>query len=86
MQLHARAALSLVVGLVWTSRERMAESRAERAVEAPCIGVPPVIFTLVCFGAGDEVRDVGLLLGFLVGLRSDISVPAADGGARGVGA
>jgi hypothetical protein len=60
----------------------MAESRAVRAVEAPCMGVPPVIFTLV-LGAGEEVREAGALLE--VGIRSDIRWPAADGGFRAVG-
>jgi hypothetical protein len=60
----------------------MAESSSLRAVEAPCIGVPPVTVTLV-FGVGEEVREVGVLLG--VSLRSDINGPVAEGGARGVG-
>jgi hypothetical protein len=83
MQSQCRAALSLFVGLVWISSERMAESSAERAVEAPCMGVPPVMFILV-FGPGEEVREVGALLE--VGFRSDMRWPAAEGGARGVGA
>jgi hypothetical protein len=69
-------------GLVWISRERMAESSSVRAVEAPCMGVPPVIFILV-FGAGEEVREAGALLE--VGFRSDMRWPAADGGVRGCG-
>lgn len=62
----------------------MAESRALRAVDAPCIGVPPVIYIFVLFvlfGSGDEVRDTGALLGLT--LRSDIRGPAAEGGAFG---
>lgn len=59
----------------------MAESRAVRAVDAPCMGVPPVMLTLV-FGAGEEVRDVGALLE--EGFRSDMRWPAAEGGVRDV--
>ncbi len=73
----------MVVRLVWISRERIAESRALRAVDAPCMGVPPVILTFV-FGAGEEVREPGALLD--TGLRSEMRWPAADGGARGAGA
>lgn len=73
--------------MVCTSRERIAESRAERAVEAPCIGVPPVMVTLVLdFGAGEEVREVGLELLFLRDLRSEMRGPEAEGGGRGMGA
>ena len=61
----------------------MAESRAVSAVEAPCMGVPPVMFTFV-FGAGEEIREVGALLG--AGFGSEIRCPAAEGGGRGVGA
>lgn len=60
----------------------MAESSSVRAVEAPCIGVPPVMEIFV-FGAGEEVREAGAL--FDVGFRSDIRWPAAEGGVRGVG-
>ena len=61
----------------------MAESRAVRAVEAPCIGVPPVMFTFA-FGTGEDVRVVGALLG--TGFTSEMRWPAAEGGGRGVGA
>jgi hypothetical protein len=71
-----------MLGLVCSSRERMAESRPVRAVDAPCIGVPPVMLTLA-FGAGDAVREAGALLE--VGFRSDMRCPAAEGGVRGVG-
>lgn len=74
--------MSLMLGFVCSSRERIAESRAVRAVDAPCMGVPPVMLTLV-FGAGEEVRDAGALLE--VGFRSDIRWPAADGGVRDTG-
>lgn len=47
----------------------MAESRAVRAVDAPCIGIPPVMLTLV-FGTGEDVREAGALLD--VGFRSDM--------------
>lgn len=60
----------------------MAESRAVRAVDGPCMGVPPVMFTLV-LGAGEEVREAGALLE--VGFMSDMRWPAAEGGVRGVG-
>jgi hypothetical protein len=70
-------------GLVWISRERMAESRSESAVEAPCIAVPPVSLILV-FRDGlafldDEAEP------FLGGgaRASEISCPAAEGGAVG---
>lgn len=71
-----------MLGFVCSSRERMAESRAVRAVDAPCMGVPPVILTLV-LGAGEDVREAGALLE--AGFRSDIRWPAAEGGVRDVG-
>lgn len=88
MQLQERDALfslaeAVKVGFVWSSRERIAESRAERVADAPCMGVPPVMFTLV-LGAGEEVRVLGALLD--VGLRSEMRRPVADGGGRDVGA
>lgn len=67
----------------------MASSRSERAVEAPCIGVPPameifVVAFLPLEGPGVEVRETGLDLG--LGLpRSETKVPWADGGGFGVG-
>ena len=48
----------------------MADSRSLRAVDAPCIGVPPATLILA-FGFGDE---------FLEDFVSEISWPAADGG------
>lgn len=47
------------VGFVWISRERMAESRSSRVVEAPWPAVPPGIETVVFEGAGEEVREDG---------------------------
>lgn len=46
--------------------------------------VPPVMFTFVFWGAGEEVREEALLL--LLDLKSDIRVPAAEGGGLGIGA
>lgn len=72
--------LEVWVGLVVISSCRMASSRSERAVEAPCMGVPPAmeIFVVVVFlpliGPGVEVRETGLDLG--LGLpRSETKVP-----------
>lgn len=92
-QSHFRAALSAAEGeregFVWSSRARMAESRSERAVEAPCMGVPPerAIFVFEGGLAGEEVRE-GWGDGFWEGLRevvrtfgrSEIREPAAEGG------
>lgn len=83
-QLQRRLAVSAAVvlervGLDWISRVRMAESRSLRAVEAPCMGIPPDKLTLA-LGAGEEVRDDVLTLG-----RSEIREPAADGGSLGDG-
>lgn len=82
--------LEVWVGLVVISSCRMASSRSERAVEAPCMGVPPameifvgVFLLLVLVGPGVEVRETGLdcVLGLGFGLpRSETSVPWADGG------
>ncbi|KUI60727.1 hypothetical protein VP1G_11228 [Cytospora mali] len=75
-------------GFVVISRERMAASRSATAVEAPCMGVPPVMEILVVWpvplddGPGVELREVGFDLGFCFGARrSETSEPAADGGA-----
>ena len=83
MQLQARLEESRRrVLLVLISRERMAASSSVRTVEAPCMEVPPVMFTLVGLdveedgGAGEDVRVVGVL--FV--LKSDIKVPDAEGG------
>ena len=61
MQLHCRFASSAADeaesdGLVCISRLRIALSKSESAVEAPCMAIPPVMFTFV-FGAGEAVRD-----------------------------
>ena len=53
MQLHFREfeeARRLVLVLI--SRVRIAESRADRVVELPCMDCPPVMFTLVGLGFG----------------------------------
>jgi len=73
MQLHFLFALSWdKVGFVEISSARMADSKSFSSEEAPCMGVPPVIFTLAfACGFGEEVRE---------GLRSDINGPAAEGG------
>lgn len=82
--------------MVVNSRERMASSRSVTAVEAPCIGVPPVMDILVvdCLGPGPGVddREAGFELGRELGLdldfgarRSETRLPAADGGALGGG-
>lgn len=86
MQLHALCAAGrrrLLFVLI--SRLRIAASSSESTVEAPCIDVPPVMFTFVfeAEGAGDEVRKVGF--DFEV-LKSEIRGPAAEGGGLGVGA
>ena len=85
MQLQARLEGSRRrVLLVLISRVRMAASSSVRMVEAPCMEVPPVMFTFVGLevedddgGAGDDVRVVGVL--FV--LKSDIRDPDAEGGA-----
>lgn len=71
MQLHFRLLLSVdaKLGFVWISSALIADSRSFRAVEAPCIGVPPATLTLA-LGFRDDV---------LV-LVSEISCPAAEGG------
>jgi hypothetical protein len=86
MQLHARwAAGRRRLLFVLISRLRIAASSSESTAEAPCIDVPPVMFTLVLEleGAGEEVREVGVLFEVL---KSEIRVPAAEGGGLGVGA
>lgn len=73
------------------SSVRIAASRSESAVEAPCMAFPPVMFIFV-FGAGEALRegfwevtrDEAVDLDFLP--KSDIKVPAAEGGGRGIGA
>ena len=44
------------MGFVCISRVLMADSRSLRAVDAPCIGVPPATLTLA-FGFGDEFLE-----------------------------
>lgn len=63
----------------------MAASRSERAVEAPCIGVPPVMEIFVeaveVFGPGPGVedREAGFERGFVFGAsRSEVRMPADD--------
>jgi len=96
-QLQRRAAipsgeLEGCFGLVVSSRERMASSRSVTAVEAPCMGVPPVMEILVGGGLGPgpgvDEREAGVELGRELGLdldfgarRSDTRLPAAEGGA-----
>lgn len=79
MQLQRRLALSegedVILGFVWISRVRMAESRSLIVDDWPCIGVPPDRFTFV-FGPGEDVRLEG-------DLKSEIRRPAADGGGFG---
>jgi hypothetical protein len=65
------------------SSVRMASSRSDNTVEAPCIAVPPEMLTLV-FGPGVEERDAGVDLD-LGGGRSDMRRPAADGAGRAAG-
>ncbi len=75
---------------VLISKLRIASSSSVRTVDAPCIDVPPVMFTLVFVedgGAGDAVREAFREFEALFeDLKSDIRAPAAEGGARGVGA
>lgn len=71
------------------SRLRIAASSSVRTVEAPCIDVPPVILTFVVFDgpeAGEAVPEALREEELLFDLKSEIRVPAAEGGARGVGA
>lgn len=82
MQLHIRFASSAAEdkdGFVWISRDLMAESRSESAVEAPCMAVPPVMLTLV-FGAGEAVRELCADADLCGDSESETSDPAADGG------
>ena len=93
MQLHFLLSLSRSVLFVLISRLRIVASSSERTPLAPCMFVPPVMFTFVFVvgGKGEDVRE-----GFCEALRdeeedfevlkSDIKEPAAEGGARGVGA
>lgn len=82
MQLHFRFSLSIASELfVETSKVRIAASNSLRTTEPPCIDVPPVILTFV-FGAGEAFREEALLLV----LKSEIKLPAAEGGGLGIGA
>ena len=67
------------MGLVCNSRDRIAESRSDRVFPAPCMLVPPVMFTFVLVGAGDAVRGVDDCDGG--GSTSEIRGPDAEGGA-----
>lgn len=87
MQLQRRLAVSAAVlafevrdGFVCTSRLRMAESRSDRAVLAPCMAIPPEMFTFVLVGAGEEFREDL----FEVDSESEINGPEAEGGALDV--
>lgn len=73
------------------SRLLIASSSSFSTEEAPCMDVPPVMFTFFivvgALGAGDEVREPFLEFGLLLeDLNSEIRVPAAEGGARVAGA
>ena len=62
MQLHFRLLLSCEarVGFVWISSALIADSRSLSAVEAPCIGVPPVTLTFaLAFGFVSEISWPG---------------------------
>lgn len=48
--------------------------------------VPPVMFTFVFEGAGEEVREAFLEEELLLDLKSEIRAPAAEGGGLGIGA
>lgn len=95
-QLHLRAAIPAAElveweGFVVISSERMAWSRSESAVEAPCMGTPPAMDILVALpplwwflpdGPGVEVLEFGFDLALDLGRpRSDTRVPVAEGGA-----
>ena len=58
MQLHLRFAGSDDASeeLVEISSVRIAASRSESTVEAPCMAFPPVMFIFV-LGAGEALRD-----------------------------
>lgn len=62
-QRRASAEAAEMVGLVESSRARMAESRSFKVDEAPCIAVPPAMKTFVDPPdlAGDAVRGVDAL-------------------------
>ena len=90
IQLHLRFSSSAAelaeednVGFVWTSKLRMAESRSDSVEDAPCMAVPPEILILV-FGAGDGFLDDCAEAAFLGLSESDMSGPAAEGGAFAV--
>lgn len=65
------------------SNVRIASSRSDKAVEAPCIAVPPEMWTLV-LGAGVDDRDPGVDLDLGTG-RSDMSRPGPDEVGLGAG-
>lgn len=85
-QLHRRSAPERD-GFVVISRDLIAASKSDRAVDAPCMGVPPVIEIFAAgalffeLGPGVDEREVGFEFGFDLGARrSDTREPAADGG------
>lgn len=89
MQLHFRFSVSSIRELlVEISRLRIAASSSLSAEDAPCMDVPPVMFTFVFEGAGEEVREAfrEVEVELLLDLKSDIKVPAAEGGGLGMGA
>ena len=62
IQLHFRLLLSCEarVGFVWISSALIADSRSLSAVEAPCMGVPPVTLTFAfAFGFVSEINRPG---------------------------
>lgn len=65
------------------SSVRIASSRSDKALEAPCIAIPPEMWTLV-LGAGVEDREPGVDLD-LGGGRSDIRRPGPDDVSFGAG-
>lgn len=88
MQLHFRFSLDGSMELfVLISKLRMAASNSLITDEAPCMEVPPVMLILVFEGAaGEEVREAFREELLLLDLKSEIRVPAAEGGGFGVGA
>lgn len=56
----------------------MAESRSVRALDWPCMGVPPVIVIFFAFGFGDVALDDGFEV------ESEMRRPEAEGGSLGV--
>lgn len=89
MQLHFRFSLEgRSVLFVEISRLRMTASSSLSTVDAPCMDVPPVMFTFVgfCVGTGEDVREAFREELLDLDLKSDINVPAAEGGGFAFGA